>query len=235
MIDLAGGTLTVGAGPAASSDTVHVHEDALLLGSGSIEGDLRSAGTVAPTGDETIRVAGDLALEETNLLELVYSGNGQPKATLDVAGEVTLGGSLSMAFPAETAPELGAEFVVMKFASAGGGFNAVDGIYPYSDVGMRLVLGADALSLVVTLQGDLNGDGFVGSADLDIVRAAWGERVPAGIWSTGDVTGDGFVGSADLDVVRANWGNVAAAAVPEPQAIILLLVAVGMAFARRRR
>ena len=63
------------------------------------------------------------------------------------------------------------------------------------------------------LSGDLNADGFVGSADLDIVRANWGQTVPAGSLSDGDPSGDGLVGSADLDIVRANWGtNIPAAA-----------------------
>ena len=55
--------------------------------------------------------------------------------------------------------------------------------------------------------GDLNGDGMVGSADLDIVRAHWGADVEAGLWGEGDPSGDGIVGSADLDIVRAHWGE----------------------------
>ena len=65
------------------------------------------------------------------------------------------------------------------------------------------------------LAGDLNGDGFVGSADLDIVRGAWGQSVSGGA-AEGDPSGDGVVGSADLDIVRANWGASLPAAVPEP-------------------
>ena len=56
------------------------------------------------------------------------------------------------------------------------------------------------------LAGDLNDDGFVGSADLDIVRANWGATVEPGDLSAGDADGDGQVNSADLDVIRANWG-----------------------------
>ena len=75
-----------------------------------------------------------------------------------------------------------------------------------------------------TLAGDLDGDGFVGSSDLDIVRAHWGDTVTAGDLAMGDPSGDGMVGSADLDVVRANWGLSLPAAVPEPGGLLLLSI-----------
>ena len=61
------------------------------------------------------------------------------------------------------------------------------------------------------LPGDLNGDGFVGSSDLDVIRANWGRDVQPGDLLSGDATGDGRVNDEDLNVVRANWGAVAAA------------------------
>ena len=80
--------------------------------------------------------------------------------------------------------------------------------------------------------GDLDGDGFVGSGDLDIVRAHWGETVPAGNLADGDASGDGIVNSADLDVIRARWGNGSPSAVPEPGLGVLLLVGLGFLGAR---
>ena len=59
------------------------------------------------------------------------------------------------------------------------------------------------------LSGDLDGDGLVGSPDLDEIRANWGLTVTPGDLSSGDANGDGVVGSDDLDVVRANWGQQA--------------------------
>ena len=82
------------------------------------------------------------------------------------------------------------------------------------------------------LPGDLNDDGFVGSADLDIVRAAWGATVTPG--TSGDANDDGVVNSGDLDVVRANWG-AGAATVPEPAAAILGLIAVLWGLGKRSR
>ena len=69
--------------------------------------------------------------------------------------------------------------------------------------------------------GDANGDGFVNSADLDIVRGNWGSSVTPGDAASGDLSGDGLVNSADLDLVRGNWGTVYAAAVPEPGMCVL--------------
>ncbi len=83
--------------------------------------------------------------------------------------------------------------------------------------------------------GDLNGDGMVGSADLDIVRGNWGQTVEAGCLPCGDPSGDGMVGSADLDVVRANWGATAAAAVPEPAAVSLVCLLFVTLLGRRRQ
>jgi len=91
----------------------------------------------------------------------------------------------------------------------------------------RVVLSKEELLAYVeggTLPGDLDGDGFVGSADLDIVRANWGSTVTAGDLMMGDPSGDGTVGSADLDIVRANWGATLGAAVPEPAALLLLAI-----------
>lgn len=95
----------------------------------------------------------------------------------------------------------------------------------------------------VTLPGDLNGDGAVNSADLDIVRANWGLAVPPGD-PRADPSADGSVGSADLDVVRANWGAVASSendaakrgvAVPEPAFAWMVLAAISVLSASRRR
>lgn len=84
------------------------------------------------------------------------------------------------------------------------------------------------------LSGDADRDGTVGSADLDLIRARWGEEVMPGYVELGDLDGDGFVGSADLDAVRAGWGAATTTAVPEP-AGALLLVALGIRTLGRRR
>ena len=74
--------------------------------------------------------------------------------------------------------------------------------------------------------GDLDGDGFVGITDLNIVLGNWNQSVGTGVWLDGDPSGDGFVGIEDLNIVLGNWnagtpptqsGNI-----PEPGAVGVL-------------
>jgi len=86
-----------------------------------------------------------------------------------------------------------------------------------------------------SLVGDLDGDGFVGINDLNIVLGAWNQNVPPAD-PAADPSGDGFVGIDDLNTVLGNWNAgtppVAGSAVPEP-ATFLVLTLGGLATLRR--
>ena len=104
-------------------------------------------------------------------------------------------------------------------------------VYPDHE---REAIGFRIASIPALVPGDLDGDGIVASHDLDIVRLWWLYEVEPGDLIRGDATGDGLVNSADLDVVRRNWG-AGIATVPEPGAVLQVLVGFVVVTFRRRR
>jgi len=70
-------------------------------------------------------------------------------------------------------------------------------------VALGVCLPAQAQAIV----GDVNGDGFVGAIDLQVVLTNWGQVVIPGDLSKGDVFADGFIGVSDLSGVLFNWGQ----------------------------
>lgn len=89
------------------------------------------------------------------------------------------------------------------------------------------------------LPGDLNGDGFVGIGDLNLVLGDWNLSVPPAD-PAADPSGDNFIGIEDLNEVLGNWNTgtppAGGASVPEPTSLALLAAGGGsLAFRRRRR
>jgi len=87
-----------------------------------------------------------------------------------------------------------------------------------------------------SLTGDLDGNGFVGIDDLNIVLANWNQNVPPAN-PLADPSGDGFVGIDDLNEVLGNWNAgtppPGGATVPEPATLALVGLG-GFAVLRRR-
>ena len=86
------------------------------------------------------------------------------------------------------------------------------------------------------LLGDTNLDGQVDVADLNTVGVNWTQST--GLWSAGDFNGSGIVEAGDLNVLGINWQDriaLAAAPVPEPNQIILLLLAALLIAMRSRK
>ncbi len=87
-------------------------------------------------------------------------------------------------------------------------------------------IGVEAMGMPV-LAGDLDGDGYVGLSDLDLVLGNWNSTVTPGV-SNGDPSGDGYVGLDDLDIVLSNWnlgtppGDVLQN-IPEPASAAILI------------
>ena len=102
----------------------------------------------------------------------------------------------------------------------------------------------DNITLTVVpdnVAGDANGDGKVDGSDVTILAGNWQKGVSDGLtatWAEGDFNGDGKVDGSDVTILAGNWQygvEAAAAAVPEPSTIILILCGIGAMFAFRRR
>ncbi|XAL99912.1 CotH kinase family protein [Phycisphaeraceae bacterium D3-23] len=75
--------------------------------------------------------------------------------------------------------------------------------------------GTPGASEAADILGDINGDGFVGAADLDALLAHWGDAASSSrMAQDADLNGDGTVNSPDLSIVIANFGNGTPPAAP---------------------
>lgn len=81
----------------------------------------------------------------------------------------------------------------------------------YSASTSREYAAADArpqLLLTISLKGDVDGDGHVGSADLLLLVPTWGLSVGAAGYNPAcDIDGDGAVNVVDLLKLATNWGR----------------------------
>jgi hypothetical protein len=163
-------------------------------------------------------------------------------------GTANLGGTLELSMKLDDgltpADLLGSTFHLFDWAGVSivGGFDAVVLDPAWYTAGLsidRSQLMTTGEVRVVPLIGDLDGDGFVGIADLNIVLTGWNQSVTPGDLLAGDVNGDGFVGIVDLNLVLGTWNAAVpppgggGLAVPEPGAAALLVLG-GPALLRRR-
>jgi hypothetical protein len=94
------------------------------------------------------------------------------------------------------------------------------------------------------LAGDVNGSGFVDSADAGIMFANWGA---SGLGpADGNLSGTGIIDAADAGIMFANWGassaietgaflSASTTTVPEPGTILLGVLASLIGISCRRR
>ena len=106
---------------------------------------------------------------------------------------------------------------------------------------IRMAEGAFSPEEEVKIPGDANGDGKVDGSDVTILAGNWQKGVSDGLtasWGEGDFNGDGKVDGSDVTILAGNWQygvTAAAAAVPEPSTIVLLLVGIASVGLLRRR
>lgn len=122
---------------------------------------------------------------------------------------------------------------------------------PVAQVGYGDIMGSTTVAQALTwildtiapdpIIGDLDGDGFVGITDINLILSNWNQNVTPGDLLQGDPTADGFVGIEDLNIVLGNWNagtppnlDQLTGIVPEPATAILFGVTFGLITCRRR-
>jgi len=105
------------------------------------------------------------------------------------------------------------------------------------NLGRTYLFGMNVEPATTPLVGDLDGDGFVGIGDLNLVLSNWNQNVPPAN-PLADPSGDGFVGIDDLGQVLGNWNAGVPpndqAAIPEPGTLGILGV-LSMLSKRKQR
>ncbi|MEZ6193061.1 MAG: hypothetical protein R3C45_17450 [Phycisphaerales bacterium] len=198
---------------------------------GELESDGGTIDVVNFSNSGVLRGSGNIlnAYVQTSLgtlaVELGGTGLGMYDTFL-IDQDATLAGTLEVTLADGYMPSLGDSFTILDALNVYGTFDTMLGGYIGNGLGFEVYYDEFSVMLeVVTalLPGDLNADGFVGIADLNIVLGNWNQNVSAGVWLMGDPSGDGFVGIADLNAVLGNWNAGTppsdSANIPEPAAV----------------
>ena len=223
-------------GSLTNSDVI-VQSGATLGGAGTVLSLTGEAGSIVGPGNsiDTLSVVGAVALDGTLAIELDGSGDGLADI-LSVGGLLDLGGgAVDFSFVAGGGAIDDVAYIFATYGSLAGTFGEnVAGLpdgyyieYAYDDGGSSNNIAL--VSGVTPIEGDLDGDGFVGLSDLDIVLTNWNLAVPPGD-PRADVSGNGYVGLQDLDTVLQNWNAgmppTDGAAIPEPASAPVLMLSV---------
>ncbi len=222
-----------------SGSAIDIVGEVIFTGLYSGGGDIFGSGTadfqggISP-GDSPaiVSIEGSINLDAANTLFIELGGTTPGEYDrLELGGFASIDGTLDVALINGFVPSVGDSFGFL-FANGGfGGSFATLSLPDLSSMGLDWQLNPGGstvfLEVVAALQGDLNGDGFVGLDDLDIVLGNWNQSVPPAN-PLADPSGDGFVGLDDLDIVLTNWNNgtppsgVAVTVVPEPAGLVVI-------------
>ncbi len=188
-------------------------------------------GTLSPGNSPgSMTFGGDLTLGSDSQTKLEIQGftPGTQHDVVQVAGDLTAGGNLSVSMDSATQAALstGRTFQLLQFASSTGDFATVE----VPDLGGVLALSTANLlvngqvQVISEVTGDADGNGRTDLSDFGVLKVNFGTS--GANWSQGDFDLDGKISLSDFGLLKANFGASApAAAVPEPQS--LLLAALG--------
>ncbi len=202
-----------------------------VSGTGDYTGNLRfSAGFEPGISPNSLTIDGNVTLSGTAELEIGLGGliAGSQHDQLIITGDFIADGDLNIVLLNGFTPSLGDTYHIVSAGSVTGTFDNLIG----SGIGGGFALGVIynatdiLLEVINALQGDLDGDGFVGINDLNIVLSNWNLNVPPGN-PLADPSGDGFVGIDDLNTVLGNWNagtpppGEASTSIPEPACLAI--------------
>lgn len=164
-------------------------------------------------------------------------------ATITLGSDAVLDGDLEVLLSPGHVVGVGEMFELLSYSSLSDTFD--DHILPTlpASLAWDLNYGATALTLEVvaaSIAGDLDGDGFVGITDLNIVLGNWNLNVPPAD-AAADPSGDDFVGIEDLNMVLGNWNagvppTSSAPSIPEPSSgSFVVVISVVTLYRRIRR
>jgi len=147
-LNMSGGTVTIGSGPAETeANTLVVHSNGELRGDGRILGNVASDGFVRPTG--LLNIEGDYHQHAGGTVAFTLPGaDGAGPVTLGVTRSARLGGTLAVELRDGFTPELGDSFDIIVAAQIEGAFDAVSGL----DFGNGLRFTIDYADAAVTLE-----------------------------------------------------------------------------------
>ncbi|QDU87542.1 hypothetical protein Pla175_09040 [Pirellulimonas nuda] len=244
-IDVQGGSATFG-GSVEPGGKLFVRDGAAVLFEGDVTGGLWAENQGETTflarfgnGPDTQQfhtTLGKTTFADTATLEIDIAGVAPFRFDSVRGAAFELGGTLEVnLLPfSGSGPQAGQSFRIINAtglvgASVTGEFDTLDLDPLPQDLGWRVDYQPDAvfLRIISTLPGDYNGDGAVDAADYTVWRDSL-DQTGAGLAADG--TGDGVVDGADLEFWRGRFGNTAggglpqAAAVPEPNGLLLALV-----------
>ena len=182
-------------------------------------------------------------------IELANPDNSDPLAprfdALAVAGDATLGGTLSLSWlpvPGDPNSKFGGVYTILAYGGSRNG-TAFDGVDCRMAAYLDDSIFADGIEyddangevkvhLHDLIDGDADIDGRVGRDDFLALRDGFGATNPD--WSTGDFNFDGQVDALDYLNWKLNVGNSVPGVVPEPATLSLLALG-GLAVLRRRK
>jgi hypothetical protein len=175
-------------------------------------------------------------------MELGGTVGGDEYDRLEVAGDLTPGGTLQVVLIDDFTPDIGDTFDILDWGTlTGAEFDLVElpGLVGRKAWDTSGLYTDGEISVIGMLDGDTDVDWDVDSDDLVNLAAVFGE---AGDWRT-DFNGDGRIDLTDFALMRANFGagvgsspsGATGASTPEPASAVLLLLGLGAVIRRRRK